>query len=122
MMPRLKSGMWVSAYLRRLAHEGVNAVVVRHGADDAGSVFVKVARLDGSADLYGPAPQAAFEAGEAAFDRLFECLAARAPEAEIDRRLATETRFDPDLWSLEVEDRAGRSFLTLMRPPRADPF
>ncbi|MGZ3362389.1 MAG: DUF1491 family protein, partial [Xanthobacteraceae bacterium] len=34
-----------------------------------------------------------------------------APEAKVEERLARELRFDPDVWIVEVEDRAGRHFL-----------
>jgi hypothetical protein len=34
-----------------------------------------------------------------------------AAEADIETRLTKEIRFDPDLWVIEVEDRAGRNFL-----------
>jgi hypothetical protein len=34
-----------------------------------------------------------------------------APEADAEARLAREVKFDPDLWVIEVEDRAGRHFL-----------
>jgi hypothetical protein len=37
--------------------------------------------------------------------------AERAAEAELEARLVKEIRFDPDLWIIEVEDRAGRNFL-----------
>ncbi len=41
------------------------------------------------------------------------CSAVRAPvpEADIEARLTREIKFDPDLWIVEVEDRAGRHFL-----------
>lgn len=118
MLQRLKSGIWVAAHIRRLAVEGVVAVVARRGAEEAGAIYVKVVRPDRTADLFGPAPQTAFDPDdERAFGRLFERLAEAAPEAEIDARLARETRFDPDLWILEIEDRAGRHFLDLQRPP-----
>ncbi len=29
----------------------------------------------------------------------------------VDERLAKEQKFDPDLWIVEIEDRAGRHFL-----------
>ena len=32
------------------------------------------------------------------------------PEADIEARLAREIRFDPDVWIVEVEDRAGPQF------------
>ena len=43
---RLKSGIWVSAYVRRCYVEGVFAVIRRRGADEAGAIFIKVNRLD----------------------------------------------------------------------------
>jgi len=54
---RLRSDFWVSAYLRRCGVEGVDAVLRRRGASEAGAVFVKGDHLDGTASLYGPAPQ-----------------------------------------------------------------
>ena len=54
---RLKSNIWVSAYLRRCQTEGVFGAVRRRGAEEAGAVFVKVSLLDGNAMLYVPAPQ-----------------------------------------------------------------
>ena len=109
---RLKSAIWVSAYLRRCTVEGAYAVVRRHGADEAGTIFIKINRLDSTAHLYGPAPQTAFEETRPA-DRMFTpCLGPEAaPEANVEAYLARETRFDPDLWIVEVEDRAGRHFL-----------
>jgi hypothetical protein len=108
---RLKSAIWVSAYLRRCTVEGADAVLRRRGAEDAGAIFIKVDRLDGTGDLYGPAPQTAF-GGDAA-ERLFApCMPRTAsPVADIEAYLVREVRFDPDVWILEVEDRAGRHFL-----------
>ena len=112
---RLKSALWVAAYLRRCQVEGLSAVVQRRGAEEAGAIFVRICRLDGTSDLFGPAPQSALE--PAATDRMFvACLASQpAPDAEIESRLARETKFDPDLWIVEVEDRAGRNFLNTVR-------
>lgn len=110
---RLKSAIWVSAYLRRCNIEGAFAAVRRHGADEAGAIFIKVSRLDGSAVLYGPASQTAFD-DDLVADRLFTAVlggAAPVPEADIEARLAKEINFDPDLWLVEVEDRNGRHFL-----------
>ena len=110
---RLKSGIWVAAYLRRCAVEGVFAAVRQRGAEEAGTIFIKINRLDGTATLYGPAPQTAFDEARPA-DRMFVAVAGREmpkPEAEIEARLVRELRFDPDLWIVEVEDRAGRNFL-----------
>ncbi len=110
---RLKSAIWVSAYLRRCSVEGAFAAVRRHGADEAGAIFIKISRLDGSATLYGPAPQSVFDEDQPA-DRLFTAVAGGAEpiaEADVEARLAREIKFDPDIWIIEVEDRAGRHFL-----------
>jgi hypothetical protein len=109
---RLKSAIWVAAYIRRCQVEGVFAAVRRRGADEAGAIFIKVNRLDGTADLYGPAPQAAFDEAQP-FDRAFSPLLKTqpAPEADVEKYLVREARFDPDVWIVESEDRAGRHFL-----------
>ena len=110
---RLKSGIWVAAYLRRCDVEGIFAAVRRRGAEEAGAIFIKINRLDGTGTLYGPAPQAVFDEARPA-DRMFIAMAGGekpAAEAELEARLVKEIRFDPDLWIVEVEDRAGRNFL-----------
>ena len=109
---RLKTGIWVAAYLRRCQVEGAAAVLRRRGAEEAGAIFIKVSRLDGTADLYGPAPQSAFDEArpsERAFSASLAVLP--APEADIEAYLARQFRFDPDLWIVEVEDPGGRHFL-----------
>lgn len=110
---RLKSGIWVAAYLRRCNVEGAYAVVRRRGAEEAGAVFIVVNRLDGSATLYGPAPQAVFDEAQPS-DRMFTAMIGGqtlAAEADIEARIAREMKFDPDIWVVEVEDRGGRHFL-----------
>lgn len=115
-MARVTSDFFVSAYVRRRNDAGRFTAVVRRGAAEAGAIFVKVARLDGTADLYGPAPQALVEPTDPAVagGRLFELLLAAVPEAETEERIARERRFDPDLWVVETEDRDGRSDLDVV--------
>jgi hypothetical protein len=109
---RLKSAIWVAAYIRRCNVEGAFAAVRRRGADEAGAIFVKINLLDGTAELFGPAPQSAFDEAQPT-DRLFSrCLAEpEVSDAKVEERLVREQRFDPDVWIIEVEDRAGRHFL-----------
>ena len=109
---RLKSALWVSAYVRRCYVEGVCAVIRRRGADEAGAIFIKVNRLDGTADVYGPAPQSAFDE-EHPVDRAFMAAMKTmpAPDAEAEANLGRQVRFDPDAWIIETEDRDGRHFL-----------
>lgn len=107
---RLRTDFWVAAYLRRCGVEGVPAVLRRRGAPEAGAVWIIIDRLDGTAVLLGPAPQSeAADDGERRFapahrDSLIDAAAAEA-------RLKREIGFDADLWIVEVEDRAGRTFL-----------
>jgi hypothetical protein len=111
MRARLTSDFWVSAYLRRCAAAGAPAVLRRRGAADAGAIFIKIDRLDGTAALLGPAPQSLYDDGasERRFARLHEDETIAA--AAVEERMRKEVRFDPDLWLVEVEDRAGRDFL-----------
>jgi hypothetical protein len=107
---RLKSEIWVKAFLRSCASAGASAVVVRHGDDDAGAIFIKVSRLDGTARVFGPAPAGFDHATE---DRRWTTRLGGAdqPERDVDAFLAREAEFDSDLWVVEVEDRSGRTFL-----------
>jgi len=110
---RLKSGIWVAAYVRRCHIEGAFAAVRRRGADEAGAVYIKVNRLDGTGMLYGPAPQAVFDEAHPS-GRIFTIILGRetpVSEADIEARLKREIGFDPDVWIVEVEDRGGRHFL-----------
>lgn len=110
---RLTSSIWVSAYLRRCQGEGVFGVVARHGAEEAGAIFLRINRLDGTCDLYGPAPQSLSEdeADEGWGGRCFEPLLMGCLEAEADERIARERNFDSDLWLVEIDDRQGRLFM-----------
>jgi hypothetical protein len=112
---RLKSSIWVAAYLRRCQTEGIFGAVRKRGAEEAGAVFVKVALLDGNAMLYAPAPQTVYDESRPA-ERLFVSASLQpVPEQSVEERLAKELRFDPDVWIVETEDRAGRHFLDLAK-------
>ena len=112
---RLKTSIWVAAYLRRCQGAGVFGAVRRRGAEEAGAVFVKVALLDGKATLYVPAPQTAYEDSRPV-ERIFVPTSPEpVPEQSVEERLRKEIRFDPDAWIVETEDREGRHFLDLAR-------
>lgn len=107
---RLKAQIFVKAYLRRLASEGIMAVVVRHGDDDAGAIFVRVNRLDGTSMLFGPAPAGLEEAqSDRPMMAVFEGRS--VADAEVEEYLSRQRAFDPDLWIVEVEAPAGRHLL-----------
>ena len=112
---RLKSSIWVAAYLRRCQTQGIFGAVRRRGAEEAGAVFVKVALLDGNAMLYVPAPQTVYDDSRP-IERYFMPISPDAlPEPSVEERIIKEIRFDPDAWIVETEDKAGRHFLDLAR-------
>jgi hypothetical protein len=112
---RLKSALWVAAYLRRCQVEGVSAVVRRRGAEEAGAIFVRIDRLDGTSELFGPAPQSTFDAAPGT-ERAFSASLPAQPAADavVETYLTREIKFDPDIWIVEVEDRHGRNFLDVV--------
>jgi hypothetical protein len=103
-MTRLTSQFWVQAYLTRLRLADIPAFVVSHGDDTGGAVLIKLNTLDGRAAVF----QRSFDlmSGERAWVEL-----TAGAEAEADAAIARQRGFDPDLWVIEVEDRAGRHLL-----------
>lgn len=103
-MARLTADMWVSAYLRRLDLAGIAAYVTQRGDATAGAVLVKLATLDGRAVAY-----------ERSYDPMREervwVVLAEGAEREVDAAVTRQKARDPDLWVIEVEDRAGRHLL-----------
>ncbi len=103
-MTRLTARIWVGAYLTRLRLAAIPAYVTARGDATAGAVLVKLATLDGRAQ---------------AFQRSFDLMTggrvwvvlADGPEADVDAAISRQRRHDPDLWVIEVEDRAGRHLL-----------
>ena len=109
-MTRLKSELWVRAYMRRLETEGIPSVIVRRGNAEAGAIYILINRLDRTVHLFGPAPAGLDEAGE---ERRFVAHFKGQPVPEMDasEKLMREAEFDSDIWVVEAEDRAGRHFL-----------
>lgn len=108
MTPQLKTDFWVQALIRRAQGAGAFATVARKGDPDAGAVLVKVATLDGRARLYAPAQDGTGE-------RVWLDLSAGPlgdAEQAVDAHWSHRGSKDPDLWVVEIEDRAGRTFLT----------
>jgi len=112
-MPReLPTHLWVSALLRRASAAGAFGTIVHRGDADRGDVLLKVMRARGVADLYAPAfnPD-----GPSEFERLVA-----EDEAAADALIARRRGSDRDLWVVEVEDAAGRHFLTETVRPGAE--
>ena len=103
--PRLKSEIRAAAHLRRAQAAGAFAVIARRGDPDAGAIAVKVYIGARRARLF---VEARDDQGNAAWRDPFD---GAVDEAEVDRYLDRERRFDSDLWIIEIEDREGRGFL-----------
>lgn len=103
-MARLTAEFWVQAYLARLRLNGIPAFVTAHGDDTAGAVLVKLNTLDGQARAF----QRSFDLTSGG--RAWVVLA-QGEERAVDQAIARQRAFDPDLWVIEVEDRAGRHLL-----------
>lgn len=104
----LRTEIWAAALIRRAEVGGAFATIARRGDRDGGAVLVKVSTLDGRARLYAPARD-----GEG--ERVWMDLSAGSlgnGEADIDAYARKRAETDPDLWVIEIEDRAGRTFLT----------
>jgi hypothetical protein len=108
---RLKSEIWVQAFLRKCSVAGRFCTVARKGAVEAGAVFIIVNRLDGRFHLFGPAPGAAYD--DQGDRRFVEELPFPASEGDVAALLARRQKFDSDLWVVEVEDRHGAAGLNV---------
>jgi hypothetical protein len=102
---RLKAGIFVRALIRRAEVAGAQAYVARKGAEDAGAVFIKIARLDGTCLVLD---QARRGEGELVW---VKPLGDSADEDRARAFFEKQIRFDPDLWIVEIEDREGRTFV-----------
>ena len=105
MPARLKTSIWVDAFLRQASINGHFGAVLHKGADEAGSVVLVVNHLDGNHDLLTPPPGPAYDAQG---DRCFVKANKNSltwPEAS--ERLDKWRSQDPDMWVVEVEDRVG---------------
>jgi hypothetical protein len=98
MEPRLKSGIWVKALIRRCDLAAIGVAVTARGDPDAGAILLKFNGYDAGCIVLA---QARGEGGEALWMR------ATGPdavgEADADAYIARQRRRDPDLWVVEIE-------------------
>ena len=110
---RLKSEIWVHAFLRRCQVQGLYGAVLHKGAPEAGAVYVIVNHLDGTHHIFGPAPGPAYdEEGER---RWIVEQPSPAAQDDIDSLIARRRNSDPDNWVVEIADRTGSAGLVAVR-------
>ena len=100
--PRLTSGFWVKAYIRTCQTAGLTTYVLRKGAGEGGAIFVRLALMDGTAQVLAP-----FTGDDG--DRSGYLATGETPvtEAAADEFLARQASFDDDHWVIEVENKDG---------------
>jgi hypothetical protein len=103
--PRLKAGIFVRALIRRVQVAGASAFVLRSGAEEAGAVIIKIAKLDGTVLVLNQARNAK---GDLVWARP---LTDWVSEIRANEWCDKQVKFDPDLWIVEIEDREGRAFV-----------
>ncbi len=99
---RLPTHLWVMAHIRAADAQGVSMMVLRKGDPSRGTVILKLNRLDRTFSVLVQVREE---------DRLrWSRGTGKDPvdEATADAYIARQTRYDPDVWVIEVEDRHGR--------------
>jgi hypothetical protein len=100
----LPTDFLVSATLRRCHSENTPAFLVRRGDAERGTILLKLNRLAGGIELWS---QIRNLDGEVSW---LQALQAQAVgESEANAYVEKAIGRDPDLWVVEVEDRAGRN-------------
>ncbi len=109
----VKTEIWVKAHLRRCFNAGLTGVVARRGAPEAGSVFVKVTLPGGVGRLMAPAAGPTYDeyGGRSWVEPLGSDPVA---QSDIERFLARQLAFDPDIWILDIDDPGGTGLLDLL--------
>jgi len=108
MEPRLKSGIWVQALIRRCDRAAIGIAVVAHGDGDAGAILLK---LNGRERGCTVLTQARRADGAAVWMRATGPTP--VPEADADTYIARQRGRDPDLWVIEIESEVPDSMLDM---------
>ena len=101
MEPRLKSGIWIQALIRRCDLATIPIAVVARGDADAGAILLKL--NGGLAEGCSVLTQARGQDGELVWMRATGPLP--VAEADADAYIARQRKRDPDIWVVEIEDR-----------------
>jgi hypothetical protein len=104
MEPRLKTGIVVQAALWLATQQAIPMVVARRGDADAGAILIKLNQLEHGFTILA---QTRTLEGELAWLRATG--AEPVAEQTADAYIARQVKRDPDLWVVEIEDRAGRT-------------
>ena len=111
---RTTSDFWVSAYIRLRNGKHKPTVLMKRGATEAGAIFIRLDRLNGSYDLFQPASQLSYDDEAIANgERLFSPCLEQVDVFAVMDRLDSEAKFDSDFWVVETECAEGSHDLKL---------
>lgn len=99
--PRLPVHLWIDAQLRPLNDRGVFYTIPQRGERNSGVILLKLNGLEGLCRLL--IQQRDLEGKMGWMDALGK---ERVDESEADAYIARAAARDPDLWVIEIEDRA----------------
>jgi hypothetical protein len=101
---RLSTELFVQAHIRQCFAQGLVATILHKGDAWGGAILLKIELLGPGCRLLS---QTRDEQGEIAWLRIKtgEILS----ETEAQAYIARQIERDPDLWVVEIEDRAGRN-------------
>ncbi len=104
MKPRLKAELLVQAGIRYCESKLVTAMLRRRGDSEAGAIFIKIARLDGTSSLFT-------RVTSFIEDTKWQCCSGEGwlPDEKIEERLVKEINIDPDIWIIEIENPKGEN-------------
>ena len=99
----LKAEIWVKAQIKLCDRNVIPAVISRRGDPDAGTVLLKLNRLEDGCQVL---TQVRTAEGDRAWMR--GTGDTPVPEIDADTYIERQLKFDPDIWVLEIEDPEGR--------------
>ena len=101
---RLPTRTWLQAHLRQLSIQGIGAAVLHSGEPMGGSILLKLNQRDLGCRVLSQ---------QRGLDGALGWLAAfegrLVGETEADAYIERAVGRDPDLWVVEIDDRAGRN-------------
>jgi hypothetical protein len=100
---RLKSGIWIQAQVRLCGINNLAAYVAKKGDADAGAIFLRLNKLDGSNFIYS---QTRAMSGQIAWSSAGD--GEPMDDLAAHEYLEKQQKYDPDLWILEIEDPDGK--------------
>ncbi|MGJ3258154.1 MAG: DUF1491 family protein [Rhodospirillales bacterium] len=101
--PRVKAAIWISAQVRMCGLLTLPVVVRRRGDADAGSILIRLDRMDGHSVLLS---QSRDSQGKPAW--LQTSGEAPMPDGDVENYIERRIKTDPDIWIIEIEDKDGR--------------